>query len=97
VQLGNEGGGKAPLPGVRRLPPMVDGYLLPPPKNSVNLEKFRHSVKIQRWSLVKTTFFKKVFDIHRMLPQHQARSRPLLNLRRKFLNSGVDFLPLSQG
>jgi hypothetical protein len=42
-------------------------------------------------------FFKKLFDIPKNLPQAQARSRPLLNLRRKFLNSGVDFLPLLQG
>ena len=42
-------------------------------------------------------FPKKLFDILERLAHPQARTRPLLNLRRKFLNSGVDFLPLSQG
>ena len=38
-----------------------------------------------------------LFDIPHPSEQAQARSRPLLNLGRKFLNSGVDFLPLSRG
>ena len=44
-----------------------------------------------------STFFKKLFDIPKSIAHDEARTRPLLNLRRKFLNSGVDFLPLSQG
>jgi hypothetical protein len=42
-------------------------------------------------------FSKKLFDIPAAKRQPVARSRPFLNLGRKFLNSGVDFLPLSRG